>query len=93
MAVGTEMDLAQEHASATAVQAQFKGFCARKERDQIVASATTVQAAYRAYDARSQVAGGEWRQRYYTPAEISKHDSAEDLWVSVFDKVGASPRE
>jgi len=92
MAIGTGMDLAQQHASATAVQAQFKGHCARKEREQMVASATAMQAAYRAYDARSQVVGGERRQRYYAPAEISKHNRAEDLWVSVFDKVGASMR-
>jgi hypothetical protein len=92
MAVGKGMDLAQEHASATAVQAQFKGHCARKERDQKIASATAVQAAYRAHDARSQVARGEWKQRYCAPAEVSRHDRAEDLWVSVFGKVGASLR-
>lgn len=50
------------------------------------AAATAIQARYRGVQARQKKIG-RGAQQYYTPAEVSMHDRADDLWLSLFHKV------
>jgi hypothetical protein len=51
--------------------------------------AVRIQSQYRGRQSRARCAetGADQAQRFYTPAEVAKHDRADDLMVSLFGKV------
>ena len=78
----------QSKASST-IAAARKGKNARKERQEMSDGAVRIQSQYRGRQSRARCAetGADQAQRYYTPAEVAKHDRADDLRVSLFGKV------
>jgi cytochrome b involved in lipid metabolism len=78
----------QSKASST-IAAARKGKNARKERKEMSDGAVRIQSQYRGRQSRARCAetGADQAQRYYTPAEVAKHDRADDLRVSLFGKV------
>jgi cytochrome b involved in lipid metabolism len=78
----------QSKASST-IAAARKGKNARKERKEMSDGAVRIQSQYRGRQSRARCAetGADQAQRFYTPAEVAKHDRADDLMVSLFGKV------
>lgn len=74
----------QKDASSKVAAAQ-KGKKARQQKKAEAGAATTVQASVRGRTARKQMDGSS--QRFFTPAEVASHNRADDLWVSLFQKV------
>ena len=74
----------EQKEAASKVAAMQKGKNARKQKEQENASATAIQSRVRGRRERGKGAVG---QRYYTPAEVLKHNRFDDLWVSSFGKV------
>lgn len=79
----------KEHVEASSkIAAAHKGKASRKEKADQQKGAVVIQSQYRGR--RSRARGNEKSthlQRYYTPAEVALHDRADDLWVSLFNKV------
>ena len=78
----------QTKASST-IAAARKGKNARRERKEMSDGAVRIQSQYRGRQSRARCAetGADQAQRYFTPAEVAKHDRADDLMVSLFSKV------
>jgi len=68
--------------AASTVAAAQRGRAARKEKKDQEKAATAIQSRKRGQKARRMLPSDG--QRYYTPAEVASHNSAEDLWVSFF---------
>lgn len=80
-------EAAEQKQAATKVAAAQRGKQTRKQRQQENESATKVQAMTRGRRDRSQTAAKGGGQRYYTPKEVGMHNRADDLWVSMFNRV------
>jgi cytochrome b involved in lipid metabolism len=76
-------EMKEQGAAASKVAAAQKGKSSRRQAKQQKDSATAIQASYRGKKTRAKA--GE--QRYFTPAEVASHNRADDLWVSIFQKV------
>jgi len=78
-------EVKEQKDAASKVAAAQKGKQARAERKQQKGAATSVQARHRGNLERKKAEASG--QRYYTPAEVAMHNRADDLWVSMFQKV------
>lgn len=78
-------EAAEQKGAASKVAAAQKGKQARREKAEQKKAATAVQSRHRGNLERKKAASSG--QRYYTPAEVTKHNRADDLWVSMFGKV------
>ena len=78
----------QSKASSTLV-ASRKGQIARRERNEMTKGVVRIQSQYRGKlsRVRNEETNANNAQRFYTSAEVSKHDRADDLMVSLFSKV------
>jgi cytochrome b involved in lipid metabolism len=71
--------------AASKVAAMEKGRRHRKETAERQKAAATLQARQRGNRQRGKAE--KVGQRYYTPSEVAAHNRADDLWVSIFQKV------
>jgi len=78
-------ELEEKKGAANKVAAAQKGKAARAERKAQKGAATSVQARHRGNLERKKAESSG--QRYYTPAEVTMHNRADDLWVTMFQKV------
>jgi len=77
-------EAAEQKNAATKVAAAQRGKGQRKKAAEEQRAATVIQSRSRGQRDRGQKKEG---QRYYTPAEVSAHDTASSLWVSSFGLV------
>ena len=75
----------EQKQAASKVAAAQKGKNDRRESKKKKEAATKVQAMHRGRTERSK--GDSAGQRYYTSAEIAMHNTADNLWVTMFGKV------
>ena len=78
-------EVEEQKRSASKVAAAQKGKTARREKEAQKKSATSMQARHRGNLERKKADTSG--QRYYTPAEVTAHNRADDLWVTMFQKV------
>ena len=77
-------EVKEKKEAAGKIGAAAQGRRVRKEKQQQDKAATAIQAQRRGRKTRQMRQSG---QRYYTPAEVASHNSADDLWVTFFNKV------
>ena len=82
-------DAAEKKQAATTVGAAARGRRERKARKKEDESAVAIQSRVRGRKVRTRGThkDGDGKQRYYTPAEVAMHNTADDCWVSFFNKV------
>jgi len=72
------------------VAAVQRGRTARKQKKEQEAASVAIQSRVRGRKTRQRApkgSDGKGGQRYFTPAEVAMHNTADDLWVSFFHKV------
>ena len=78
-------DAKEQKDAASKVAAAQRGKNARKQKESENQAASAIQSRQRGKCERSK--GQKVGQRYYTPAEVARHNRFDDLWVSSFGKV------